>query len=299
MELRQIRYFVEVAERGSFSRAAKTLSIAQPALSRQIRALEERLGAALLYRNGRGVTLTAAGMSFLVHSREVLKRLEAAERDIHAFRESPKGEVTLGLPPSVSAVLLRRIVVALSEQYPLIRLQVREGFSGDVAEWLAAGKVDLAIIYEQHKLQGSHAERLLVEELPLVHAPSLRLPPVISAQDFIGIPLVLPARPHGLRILVERSVAEHGGTLNVRFEMDSLLVMKELAAEGVAATILPAGSVTREVQQGRLVVTPIAAPRITRVMALDTATSRPLESTHRAVIRIIRETARASQGGVS
>ena len=70
-------------------------------------------------------------------------------------------------------------------------------------------------------------------------------------------------------------------------------------AEGVAATILPAGSVTREVQQGRLVVTPIAAPRITRVMALDTATSRPLESTHRAVIRIIRETARASQGGVS
>ncbi|RVT90986.1 LysR family transcriptional regulator [Sphingomonas crocodyli] len=296
MEMRQLKYFVEISQRGSFSRAAKSLAIAQPALSRQIRLLEESLGAPLLYRNGRGVMMTAAGEIFLAYARDVLEKVERAERDIAALRGTPRGEVILGLPPSVSAVLLRRIIVALSERFPLIRLRVQEGFSGNVAEWLLAGKVDLAIIYEHHRPQSAQAERLLVEELPLVHSPSLVLPPVLTSVDLGAIPLVLPARPHGLRMVVEKRVAEHGGSLDVRFEMDSLLIMKELAIEGVAATILPVGAVTREVQEGRLAITPIVSPKITRVMALATASSRPLENTHRAVIRVIREVAGSPQG---
>ena len=297
MEMRQLKYFVEIAQRGSFSRAAKSLAIAQPALSRQIRLLEESLGAPLLYRNGRGVMMTAAGEIFLAHSREILARVDRAEREVSALRGMPRGDVVLGLPPSVSAVLLRHIVVAVSEKYPMINLRVQEGFSGTVAEWLLAGKVDLAIIYDHHQPQTAQSERLLVEELPLVHAPSLKLPDTLTSADFAGIPLVLPARPHGLRLLVEKRIAEHGGTLNVRFEMDSLLTMKELAMEGVAATILPLGSVTREIEQGLLVATPIVAPKITRIMTLATATSRPLENTHRVVIRIIREIAERVQAG--
>lgn len=299
MEMRQLKYFIEIAQRGSFSRAAKSLAIAQPALSRQIRLLEESLGAPLLYRNGRGVMMTAAGEIFLSHAREVLDRVGRAERDIAALRGTPRGEVVLGLPPSVSAVMLRRIVVAVAEQYPLINLHVREGFSGAVAEWLLAGKVDLAIIYEHHQPQSAQSERLLVEELPLVHCPSLALPSTITSADLASIPLVLPAKPHGLRLIVEKRVSEQGGTLNVRFEMDSLLTMKELAMDGVAATILPVGSVTREVQQKLLMVTPIVSPKITRIMTLATASSRPLENTHRAVIRIIRETAEKVQSGTT
>lgn len=297
MEMRQVKYFVEIVERGSFGRASKSLAIAQPALSRQIRLLEESLGAPLLYRNGRGVMMTAAGEIFLAHAREILQRVKRAEHDVSAARGTPSGEVVVGLPPSVSAVLLRRIVVALAERYPLIRLRVQEGFSGNVAEWLLAGKVDLAIVYEHHRPQNAQAEQLLVEELPLVHSPSLILPPVVTSADLAGIPLVLPANPHGLRVLVEKRVAKHGGTLNVRFEMDSLVIMKELATEGVAATILPTGAVMREVEQGLLVVTPIVAPRIKRVMTLATATSRPLEKSHNAVIRIIREVAAEVQAG--
>lgn len=297
MEMRQLKYFVEIAQRGSFSRAAKSLAIAQPALSRQIRLLEEDLGGPLLYRNGRGVTMTSAGEIFLVHAREMLSQVERAERDIAALRGTPRGEVVLGLPPSVSAVILRRIVVALAERYPLINLRVREGFSGTVAEWLLSGQVHLAIIYEHHRPQSTQSERLLVEELPLIHSPSLVVPSTVTSADLASIELVLPARPHGLRMLVEKRVAEQGGTLKIRFEMDSLLTMKELAMEGVAATILPIGAVTREVQQGLLAVSPIVSPKITRVMTLATASSHPLENTHRAVIRIIREAAAKVQSG--
>lgn len=298
MEMRQLKYFVEIVQRGSFSRAAKSLAIAQPALSRQVRLLEEELGAPLLYRNGRGVTMTAAGEIFLAHAREVLERIARAERDVAGLLGTPRGEVVLGLPPSVSAVMLRRIVVAVAEQYPQISLRIQEGFSGTVAEWLLAGKVDLAIIYERHQPQNAQAERLLVEELPLIHNPDLVLPPTLTARDLRGIPLVLPAKPHGLRILVEKAVAEQGGELDIRFEMNSLLTMKELAMEGVAATILPVGSVTREIEQGQLAATPIISPKITRIMTLATASSRPLENTHRAVIRLIREIAETVQSRV-
>lgn len=295
--MRQLKYFVEIAQRGSFSRAAKSLAIAQPALSRQIRLLEESLGAPLLYRNGRGVMMTAAGEIFFAHAREVLARVDRAERDVTALTGTPSGEVVLGLPPSVSSVMLRRIVVAIAEQYPLINLHVREGFSGTVAEWLLAGTVDLAIIYEHHQPQSAQSERLLVEELPLIHNPQLAVPPVVTSADLASIPLVLPAKPHGLRLIVEKRVAEQGGVLNVRFEMDSLVTMKELAMEGVVATILPRGSVTREMQQGLLAATPIVSPSITRIMTLATASSRPLENTHRAVIRIIRDAAEEVQSG--
>ena len=193
--------------------------------------------------------------------------------------------------------MLRRIIVAVAERYPLIRLRVEEGFSGNVADWLLRAKVHLAIVYEHHRPQNAESEKLLVEELPLVHCPSLQLPPKITSADLVGIPLVLPANPHGLRTVVEKRVAKFGGQLDVRFEMDSLLIMKELAAEGVVSTILPLGSVIREVEQGLLAVTPIVSPTIRRVMTLATATSRPLESAHRAVIRIIREVAAEVQAG--
>src|SRR6056297_1598826 len=123
MEMRQIRYFVEIAEQSSFSRAARKLAIAQPALSRQMRLLEEAVGSRLFYRNGRGVTLTAAGEMFLGHASEILARIALAEQDVSNLASTPRGEVVLGLPPSVSAALLRKVVVRLAEQFPAVKLR--------------------------------------------------------------------------------------------------------------------------------------------------------------------------------
>jgi len=296
MEMRQLRYFCEIAECGSFSRAARTLAIAQPALSRQIRLLEESLASPLFYRNGRGIMLTTAGEVFLTHARQVLAQVDQACRDVGALKGMPQGTVTLGLPPSVSMTLLRPLVARLTEAHPKIRLRVKEGFSGNVWEWLQAGKVDLAVIYDDRRSSGIRSEPLIREELLLVHSPSLGLTDPVSAEVLADLPLVLPGRPHGLRLLVDSRMAEVGKEVTVKFEVDSMAMMKELAADGVASTILPFGAVQREVQAGFLKATPIASPELTRMMALATAANRPFDLAHRATLALIREIAARSGG---
>lgn len=294
MEMRQIRYFVEIAGQSSFSRAARKLAVAQPALSRQMRLLEEALGSRLFYRNGRGVTLTAAGELFLGHASEILARISLAEQDVSSLSSTPRGEVVLGLPPSVSAALLRCVVVRLAEQFPAVKLRALEGFSANVSEWLQAGEVDLAIVYDAHCTQNTLADELLVEQLHLVHSPAMTLPAAVSLRELSDLPLVLPAWPHGLRTLVEKSVHGAAGTLDIRFEIDSLTIMKELASDGVVATILPVGAVSREVEQNVLQVTPLVSPEITRRMMLAIAANRPLESAHHTVLKVIRDAVRGS-----
>ena len=249
------------------------------------------LATLLFYRNGRGVALTTAGEIFLGHARAVLERIERAEREIAALGGMPQGVVTLGLPPSVSAVLLRPLVVTLAARFPLIRLRVEEGFSGKVAEWLQSGKVDLAIVYQDKATSNFVSQKLLTEQLMLNHHPSLQPGAEITAAMLAGLPLALPARPHGLRRLVESGMAAQGQTLDIRFEMDSLMVLKGLAMEGVASTILPFGAVSAEVAAGMLVATPIVSPSLTRVMVLAMANGRALDTTHRAVIEVVREVA--------
>jgi LysR family nitrogen assimilation transcriptional regulator len=292
MEFRHLRSFLEIARTGSFSRAASTLAIAQPALSRQIRELEQDLKTPLFHRNGRGVILTAAGEIFLGHAQEIIDRLTRAENEIAAFQGELQGTITLGLPPSVGMVLLKPLITRLNEQFPRIVLRAREGFSVSVSEWLHTGQADLAIVYGATGTGAVLSETLLVEELVLVHHPDLRdnhIP--IKGNELSSIPLVLAARPNSLRLLVERRMADFGHSLNIRYEVESMPTIKELVAEGTVATILPYGGVMREVAEGTLQISSIILPHITRSMALATAANRPIDKTMRAVIRVIHEVA--------
>jgi LysR family nitrogen assimilation transcriptional regulator len=169
-------------------------------------------------------------------------------------------------------------------------LRAREGYSISVLEWLQTGQADLAIIYGAAASGNVLSETLLVEELVLVHHPSLRtgLSP-ISGADLASIPLVMAARPNSLRVLVERRMADFGHKLNFRYEVESMPTIKDLVADGIVSTILPFGSVMREVAEGKLQTSPIACPHITREMALATAANRPIDKTMRTVIRVIHE----------
>lgn len=288
MDLRQLRYFIEIADAGSFSRAANLLSVAQPALSRQIRLLEGRLDAPLFHRNGRGVVLTAAGELLLGHARDILQRTARAEREIAVLQGRPTGTVTLGVPPSVAAMLLTPLVAHASERYPGVRLHIMEGFSGTVLDWLQTGRVDLAIIYDVRRSTSIIAETLLVEDLFLIRRPDAGAKRAIRGEALARVPLVLPAKPHGLRLLCDSVMADHGLALDVRFEIDSMTIMKELSQEGVAGTVLPFGAVAREVKAGTLAAVRIVEPNMSRTMVLATAAHRPVDATVRAIVGAIR-----------
>jgi len=146
VELVDLRYFVSIAETGSFTKSALQNNIAQSALSRRVRDLEADLGVQLFYRNGRGVLLTEVGETFLARARGILADMESLRQEVVRSAGVLEGTVTLGVPPSVGLILLAPLLSQVRADYPGIRMRVLEAFSGHVADWLANGKVDLAVL---------------------------------------------------------------------------------------------------------------------------------------------------------
>jgi LysR family nitrogen assimilation transcriptional regulator len=147
MNLKHLESFVRVAELGSFSKAARVLDIAQPALSRQVRALETDLRETLLLRNGRGATLTDAGRRLFEHGVQILQRVSQAREDLGAQRDAAVGHVTIGLPPSIGRRLTLPLIEGFREHLPRARLTIVEGLSASIAEWIASGRADLGLLY--------------------------------------------------------------------------------------------------------------------------------------------------------
>ena len=155
------------------SRAAEMLDVAQPTLSRQVRLLEQELGQHLLYRNGRGVEPTEAGLRFVEHARALLALAERAREDLRSLRETPAGKVSVGLPPRIARVLTPPLVQAFRREFPGASIAVAEGLSAQVREWLLAGRVDLALLYDPAPSPQLACESLFREDLVLAAAPAL------------------------------------------------------------------------------------------------------------------------------
>lgn len=277
MDLRNLRYFVEIVEHGSMKRAADALYVAQPALSQQVKKLEEELGVKLLSRSVRGVQPTAAGQLLLQHARLILGQVQQARAALSCDPLEPLGNVVLGMPSSISAALTVPLIVRLREALPRVSLRVVEGHSGYVLEWLRAGQLDLCVLHGVQREAGLVAEPLLTEELFLIesaqHAPRRRR---ISFAELASLDLILPGRHHGLRAMLEGIAREHDVVLAPKFEIDAFTQMKALARLGVGATILSRAAVAEEVARGELHAVRIAKPRLERRMYLArTASGQP------------------------
>src|SRR3954466_9138345 len=147
MDLRQLDYFVHVADARSFSQAAELLSIAQPALSRQVRRLEIELLQALFRRTGRGVTLTPAGKRLLEHARGILEQVQRARTDLDESRDGNLGRVIIGMPPTVGRALSAKLVADFRVRFPRATIAIVEGLTVHILEWLAMGRIDAGLVY--------------------------------------------------------------------------------------------------------------------------------------------------------
>jgi DNA-binding transcriptional LysR family regulator len=146
MELRHLTYFVAVAERLNFSRAAEELHVAQPAISQQIRALEQELGIQLFNRVGKRVSLTEAGQALLPHARQILAAVEVAQDEVRERGDLLRGTASLGAPPTVSTRLLPDVLTRFKRQYPGLEVTLREAGTESLLQLVEAGKLDLAIV---------------------------------------------------------------------------------------------------------------------------------------------------------
>lgn len=288
MDLKRVENLIQVADYGSFSKASSVIGIAQPALGRQVRKLEEECGAALLYRNGRGVSLTPDGEKLLARLRPLVQQMESAVLEIRADRQSPAGNVTVGLTPTLCGMLGLPLIRAVREKYPNIRLNVLSGYSGYVHEWLIGERVDIAVLHDARRSRHLLVDPLAELELSLISSvrslsPAARSLKSVDFQQLKGVPLVLPTKNHGLRRSVDYAASQAGVTLTVAFEIDSLELMRDIVEGALAHTILARTAVQAGLASRSLHARTLSAPAVSTRLMLASASNRPMTRSIKAV----------------
>lgn len=282
MNLRQLRYFLQVAELRSFTRAATVLHVAQSALSRQVQALERELGVTLLQRLDRGVALTEAGVLFRARVAALIEGLEQARDEVAARAGVPSGRLSFGLPPSMFEIVTVPLLAEYRKRYPDVLLRVNEGISADLHELVLGGRLDAAVVSSTEALDRLETRLLLTEHLYLVGRRGAKLPArgEIPLERLAGLPLIVTSRPNALRLIVEDSLARRGLPHKVAFEANFTRVAIELAALGAGWAVLPFCGIRSALEAKRVVAGPIRDVRVTwafvhsRERALSVAAAR-------------------------
>lgn len=296
MELRQLRYFVAIVDHGSLSRAALVLHIAQPALTQQLRALEDELGAQLVHRSAQGVLATDAGKVFYQHAQAILKQVADAKSAVTQSTTKPAGTVAIGVPQSISGALALPLLVAAQQRYPEIELQLTEELTGNLIEQLKAGRINLAVLFDDGQL-GPFAVTPLVEEEMMfvcragsrsVDAQVLTGKRVTLAQA-VASTLILPGVQHGVRPRIEFTARAAGLSLAHVIEINSVAILKSTILADMGATILPVAPLLDDIERGSMLALPIVQPAISRTVALCASKTIPLTNAAQAVARLVLE----------
>lgn len=289
MDIRQLRYFLEIAEQGSLTKAAERLHVAQPALSLHVKNMEEQLGTELLIRGRAGVRPTEAGDLLVERARRILDDLARTEDDIRNLDGDPAGIVRLGFPGTISAMVSLPLILAARQSYPRITLNITEAMSGFIGEWLSEGKIDLAVLYSRSRDPQILSDLLLEEELVVVWPGGSSPPETLDLAELADEPMVLPSGAHGLRVLIDQTCQGLGFAPSIAMEIDSFNNIKRLVAAGFGPSILPLYAVAEEVASGVLRVSHIASPGLWRGAYLMSRGGRPVPRAQAAVRDLLKE----------
>jgi LysR family nitrogen assimilation transcriptional regulator len=294
MDTRKLRYFVAIVDRGTITRAAEALHLAQPALSQHMAALEADLGEKLLERSRRGVVPTSAGRSLYRYAQGILRLEDAARDEIGNESASPAGTVTLGLanysPASSLVVPVLRLV---RQRHPRIVLRILETLTVIHSQALTMGQIDAALIYDPGHLRGVHFERVSTDDLYLVAARSVRVPGAtpgtVPAEHLAGLDVILPSRTHTIRVLTEQLLRRKGHELQVVAELENARSLLHAVAAGLGVTVLPRPAAESLFSGDRFVLRRIVDPGVSVSFALATPADQPLSTAAEAVVEILRE----------
>ncbi|MDE2418349.1 MAG: LysR family transcriptional regulator [Burkholderiales bacterium] len=295
MDLKQLEYFVRVAEMGSFTRASVALDVAQPALSRQIRLLEVELRQNLLTRNGRGAIPTEAGKLLLEHGRGILHQVALTREELNASRGALAGKVSIGLPPSLSKLITVPLVKAFKQHMPQAQLMLTEGFSLLMHEGLRVGNLDMCVLYNPDQSSDLEMSTLHEDELVLISPADAaasskarkKKPEPVHLADVATLPLILPSRPNAFRILIEGEMMTIGKRPNVIFEVDGLNAILSLVKEGMGHAVLPSYTLSNFESDSPFTVKAIHSPSIRSHLMLVWSSRRPTTQTQKRAMEIL------------
>ena len=287
MELKQLEAFVQVAELGSFTRAAITLDTNQPALSRLVRQLEVELRHTLLERNGRGVTPTPAGQRMLAHAKGILQQVQRASQDLDGLHGAPGGHFGIGITPSFAKVATHELVKSFRTTFPGATISVAQGLSTYLIEWLMMGRIDVAVMYDTFDTPLIDKRTIFTEELFLIGPDTgeaggdVPLTPVapltaVPLREIARYPLVIPGRMHAIRRMVESAAAEQGVRLRIELEVDAVTSILDLVTEGIGYAVLSLNATTSDALKRRFQVMRITEPTLFSRLAIATSSKHTL-----------------------
>ncbi|MFF1691928.1 MULTISPECIES: LysR family transcriptional regulator [unclassified Streptomyces] len=273
VDIKQLRALVTVAEVGSVTRAAELLHLVQPAVTRQIRTLEQELGVALFERTRQGMQPTAAGTTMVDRARRALNELERARAELQPTPGVVSGIVTVGLLDSASNLLAEPLASAILRDHPGIELRLLTAYSGHLQQWLDDGDLDLTLLYNLASTPSLNVEPLVREKLWAVAPPSagLRADIPVPFREVVSHPLVVPAAGHGLRALIDGAAAQAQAEMNLIVQTNSMHVQKQLVRAGHGWTVLPGVGIAEDVADGSLSAAPLCEPEVWRSIVLGTS----------------------------
>ncbi len=276
MEFKQLKTFICIAECGSISRASERLRIAQPALSRQIKLLEHTVGAELFSRHVRGMVLTEAGRALLDRISGPLRQLEQSVLDVKSLQAEISGEVRLGVLPTVPDNYTIRLFEYLNVHCPGVALHVKEAYSINLIEWLQSGDIDLCFLYGPAKAYQFQSIDIVTDEIVLFSPPGvLENGNSIHVQDLAGLPLAMPNRPFGPRLIVDKLAGAAGVRLTPKFAVDSFGIAVAMAVAGLSHGFMPVSSVSALESEGKLELRRILPGPAERQLILSHSLMRP------------------------
>jgi LysR family nitrogen assimilation transcriptional regulator len=285
LKLRHLHYFITVVDAGSFSRAATTIHIAQPALSRQVLELEEMLGVALLHRTARGVRPTSAGEVLYREAANILRQMERLPDLVRSAGGDMEGTVGIGMSSTLASFLAGPLMERCRAEFPKIRLRLITADSAVLKTRLDVGQLDLAVVFEDQPSPGYARHPLFRQRLYLVHREPLGDGPILLDR-FSELPLILPAPPNVTRLLLDRVLAEAGIDPNMVGEADVLSSMLSAVQAGMGHIVLPKGDLSDVAGHGSLLAQPIE-PAIFLTAATLSSNELPLSRTAMVVRNLL------------
>lgn len=282
MDLRQLRYFVAIAERGSFSAAAATLHVAQSALSRHMRMLEEDVGGELFERNARGITVSESGLILLQRARFILAQVEDCRAEVLAHHGELRGTVRLAAPSSLSQLLYVPLVNHFLERYPKVDLRLSEGTTQNVVGRLEDGTIDIGIVTQPPPNKHMEFEFLVKEPIALVGRAGdpLLKKKTLSPEVLRTVPLMMAS---GLMPIL----GTWSRDLTPVVQVDSTIPMKSLILSGRGYAVMPVSSMQVDMHGGKIAGSVLKGLSMTRMIAVHRG--RPVSRATREVIKQLRD----------
>ena len=290
LTLRDLEAFRGVARLGSFTRAARSLNMSQPALTVRIHHLEDALGVRLLDRTTRSVTLTEVGREFLPTVERVLGEIDAVAVNVRELADGRRGLVTIAALPSVAATLLPRAIAAFKSRHPGVTVRVRDGVAERVTSLVKNGQADFGIGSPTRRDPDLQVSALMHDPVAVAFPPGhpLERRRHVRLRDLLGCPLILTDRSHSVRVLVERAFEKLGHPIAAAYEASYVPTALGLARAGLGVAIIAFSADAAAVQAAGLRSRVIEHPSLVRQISLVESARRSLSPAARDLVADIR-----------